>query len=118
MIPNSCKNHQKICQQIIKHDSEIIKKVIAKLLVAQGSASLTGPTSLITGATAPDGGRTAGALGTGGVTGVVHSRIDTGITGPSGASSDASDYDPTTTIYVWGGITGDTIDIFGDIIDG
>ena len=41
--------------------------------------------------------------------------VDIGVTGPSGASSDVSDYTPTVTFRYWGSNTGD-IDIYGDII--
>ncbi len=104
-------------------DSEVIRNIIAKLIVAQDSTVLQGVSSdTLTGATAPDGGRTSGG-GSAGVSGVVHSRIDIGITGPSGASSDASNYIPTLDVRVFGGQTfnvpsgnSGSIDIFGDII--
>ena len=60
-------------------------------------------------ATLFDGGVPAGATQAAG------SMVDVGVTGPSGASSDISDYTPETTLRVWGGDTGD-IDIYGDII--
>ena len=105
-------------------DNEVIRSIIAKLVVAQDSTVLQGVSSaLLTGATAPAGGRTSGIpSATGGESGVVHSRIDIGITGPSGASSDASDYSPTLNIRVFGGQCGGpsgasgAIDIYGDII--
>ena len=50
-----------------------------------------------------------------GTTGAASSMIDVGVTGPSGASSDSSNYDPDITFRVWGSGTGD-IDIYGDII--
>ena len=62
-------------------------------------------------ATLFDGGIPAGA------TQAAVSMIDIGITGPSGASSDVSNYSPTSTLRIWGSGTGD-IDIYGDIISG
>ena len=102
-------------------DNEVIRSIIAKLIVAQDSTVLQGVSSGTLGATAPDGGRTSGG-GSAGISGVVHSRLDIGISGPSGASSDASDYDPTLSIRVFGGQCGGpagasgAIDIYGDII--
>lgn len=63
-------------------------------------------------ATIFDGGIPSGATAAAG------SMIDIGVTGPSGASAstNASDYDPTTTLRIWGGDTGD-IDIYGDIVN-
>ena len=49
-----------------------------------------------------------------GVTQAAVSMVDIGITGPSGASSDVSNYTATETIRVFGSATGD-IDIFGEI---
>ncbi len=56
-------------------------------------------------------------LSVSGTTGGAMSLTDIGITGPSGASSDVSNYSPTTLLRIWGGDTGD-IDINGDIIGG
>ena len=50
-----------------------------------------------------------------GTTQAAGSMIDVGVTGPSGASSDISNYSPDLTLRVWGSNTGD-IDIYGDII--
>ena len=50
-----------------------------------------------------------------GTTQAAVSMVDIGVTGPSGASSDVSNYTPSTTLRVWGGDTGD-IDIYGDVI--
>jgi|TARA_Y100000034_G_C6889141_1_gene408755 hypothetical protein len=44
------------------------------------------------------------------------SRTDVGVTGPSGASSDVSNYTPTITKYAFGSTAGD-IDIDGEIIE-
>jgi hypothetical protein len=51
-----------------------------------------------------------------GVTSAAGSMIDIGVTGPSGASSDVSDYSAYTTLRIWGSETGD-IDIYGDIVN-
>ena len=50
-----------------------------------------------------------------GTTQAAGSMVDVGVTGPSGASSDISNYSPDLTLRVWGSNTGD-IDIYGDII--
>ena len=50
-----------------------------------------------------------------GTTQAAGSMIDIGVTGPSGASSDISNYTPTETLRIWGSNAGD-IDIYGDII--
>jgi len=50
-----------------------------------------------------------------GATAAAGSMTDIGVTGPSGASSDVSNYSASTTLRIWGGDTGD-IDIYGDVI--
>ena len=59
-----------------------------------------------------------------GLTSGAMTRIDVGVTGPSGASSDASNYEPDTTIriFTWdgvsGGASGGYIDTYGNLQDG
>ena len=71
-----------------KSDQERIKRVMATMFVGGIGVGTTGAAGVMT---------------------------DIGVTGPSGASSDVSDYTPTVTFRYWGSNTGD-IDIYGDII--
>tara|TARA_R100001015_G_C4628926_1_gene189378 strand:+ start:175 stop:1074 length:900 start_codon:yes stop_codon:yes gene_type:complete len=99
------------------YDTGIIRRVFAELFIQNDS--VTGP--FLTGLTGGVNTVASGVCGsTGGVAGmcggVAASLIDISITGPSGASSDITDYTPVITIRPFGGTSGN-INMFGDILE-
>ena len=99
------------------YDSGIIRRVFAELFITNDSVTgpfvdgLTGGVNLVASGVCGSTGGVAGITG-----GVAASLIDVSITGPSGASSDITDYTPVITIRQFGGTAGN-INMFGDILD-
>jgi len=99
------------------YDSGIIRRVFAELFITNDSVTgpfqtgLTGGVNLVASGVC---GSTGGAGGLSG--GAAASLIDVSITGPSGASSDITDYTPVITIRPFGATAGN-INMFGDILE-
>ena len=99
------------------YESGIIKKGICRVVYTNDS--VTGP--FLTGLTGGVNTVASGVCGsTGGVAGLsggaAASLIEISITGPSGASSDITDYTPVITIRQFGATAGN-INMFGDILE-